>query len=168
MPLKPLFQNQTPFILLSPVFQRIFNSPGQNQQNGKRASASYHLNPSRLHLNPSGLIIRLYPLIFLQSLSALSLSIIFVELCIKTISHYDWGTISNLRCSSYWKMYFASQEIESWHSYSCSQGKTIPQVIIIIVNVERNYSFPLPMQRFFKISFSSHGKRKGEKTMKVP
>ena len=85
MPLKPLFQNQTPFILLSPVFQRIFNSPGQNQQNGKRASASYHLNPSRLHLNPSGLIIRLYPLIFLQSLSALSLSIIFVELCIKTV-----------------------------------------------------------------------------------
>ena len=53
-----LFQNLHPFILLFPFFQKISQSTGQDQQNGKEHGVNYRSSPS-------GLISKICPLLSL-------------------------------------------------------------------------------------------------------
>ena len=42
--LQPLFQNQHRFVLLSPHFQRMFQSSGEGQKMANEDSINFHLN----------------------------------------------------------------------------------------------------------------------------
>ena len=75
-----LLQKKHPLILFLLLFQRIPQSPGQNQQNGKKQSASCLPSPSELSIYPhtyphiDPLVLYLSPDFLLNFLSNLHIS----------------------------------------------------------------------------------------------
>ena len=49
--LYPLFQNQSPYFLLSPLFLELFQPSGQNQQNGKLTYFTINFKDTPSHIS---------------------------------------------------------------------------------------------------------------------
>ena len=117
--LKPIFQDQIPFILLSPYLKEYLN-PQVSINTVDKHSVNYHVSPS-------GLTSRMHPLLFMQCFNALSFSRRFVEYCVNSVyltmveeDFQNCGVQSNGKC------FLRFKKIEIRHYYLCPELKLVP------------------------------------------
>ena len=126
--LYPLFQNQCPHFLLSPLFWKLSS---QNYPNPKvrikkmvnKHTVDYDPSPSRL---PS----RIYPLIFLWIPKGFITPESFLKYFLTCIFHHGFGKVSN----SWLRLLankFVRQKIKSVHFYSCPQAKLSRKFLLL-------------------------------------
>ena len=143
--LYPLFQNQCPHFLLSSVLWKLSQPSGQDQQNGKQTYC-------RL---PSQLISRILPVIFLWTpkgfISPESLLDFFPKPVYSTMVTEKFQIYS-----AYCKYIFKSKN-QICSVLLISQSKTLPNILTIIPQADRNCPF-LPNSVSWRYLFLS---RKG-------
>ena len=121
----PLFQNQCPHSLLFPLFWKLSQLSGQDQQNGKWTYCRYHPSPSQLTS-------RIHPFIFIWTpkrfVSPESFLKFFFNLFIQPWLRKNFKfMVLRLPANT-----FMSQKIESVHYYSWSQAKLCPRYLILL------------------------------------
>ena len=128
-----LFQNQCPHFLMPPLSRRISQPSSQINKMVNRHTVNYHLSPSSSNS-------RIHPLIFLWTPLGLTLSTVFVEFFLKLV--HTTMVVENFQI---YVVKIDEQCICDSKNFFLLMisSKTLPQVLIITSQAEKNYSLPL-------------------------